>query len=165
MPLAEFKRGLVGSQRFNSWGKTLGIRSTLDHSAPSSQRADLVGSKETRAPKPPLTQQDKNCDFHAMVTFSLKDIFPLSDFQRNTKKHLQRLKKNRRPSVLTVNGKPEAVVIDARVFEEMRDRIESMENVEKLRAAIQEADERKLISNEDAFAAARSVLKSKAKHT
>ncbi|MBL9207589.1 MAG: type II toxin-antitoxin system Phd/YefM family antitoxin [Opitutaceae bacterium] len=127
-------------------------------------RLRLLGPQQPGALEPRLTEHDKTCKFTAMASFSLKDIFPLSDFQRNTKKHLQRLKKNRRPSVLTVNGKPEAVVIDARVFEEMRDRIEAMENVEKLRAAIQEADERKLISSEDAFAAARSVLKSTVKH-
>ncbi len=91
--------------------------------------------------------------------FSFQDIYPLSDFQRNTRKHLQRLKKGRRPSILTVNGRPEAVVVNAAVFEEMRDRIEHMDNVERIRAAIEEADLGKSVSTEDAFAAARAALK------
>lgn len=93
------------------------------------------------------------------TTFSLQDIYPLSDFQRNTRQHLQRMKENQRPSILTVNGKPEAVVVNAAVFEEMRDRLEHLDNVEKMRAAIEEADEGKRVSTEDAFAAARAALK------
>ncbi|MBE7538026.1 MAG: type II toxin-antitoxin system Phd/YefM family antitoxin [Opitutaceae bacterium] len=96
--------------------------------------------------------------------YSLQDIFPLSDFQRNTRMHLQRMKRNRRPSILTVNGKAEAVVIDAAVFEEMRDRIEYLDNIEKLQIAIREADEEKLVSTADAFSAARAALRSRAKN-
>lgn len=95
--------------------------------------------------------------------YSLKDIFPLSDFQRNTKKHLQRMKKSGRPSILTVNGKAEAVVVDASVFEKMRDRLDHIDQVERLRTAIQEAEAGILVSNVDAFAAARAGLKSSAR--
>jgi PHD/YefM family antitoxin component YafN of YafNO toxin-antitoxin module len=96
--------------------------------------------------------------------FSLQDIYPLSDFQRNTKKHLRRLKKNGRPSVLTVNGKAEAVILDTATFEQMRDRIEYWDTVEKVKAAIQEADQGKLVSSEDAFARARESIKNSVKH-
>ena len=41
-----------------------------------------------------------------------KDIHSLSDFQRNTKGHIRRLKKSGRPAVLTVNGKAALVVLD-----------------------------------------------------
>lgn len=44
------------------------------------------------------------------------DIHALSDFQRNAKKHLARLKKTGRPEVLTVNGKPAAVVQDPEAY-------------------------------------------------
>ena len=36
---------------------------------------------------------------------ALQDIRSLTDFQRNTKAHLKRLKATGRPAVLTVNGK------------------------------------------------------------
>ena len=52
----------------------------------------------------------------------LTDIHSLSDFQRNTKEHLQRLKRSGRPEVLTVNGKAEVVVQDARSYQNLLDR-------------------------------------------
>ena len=50
----------------------------------------------------------------------LTDMHSLSDFQRNTKEHLQRLK--RWVAVLTVNGKAEVVVQDARSYQNLLDR-------------------------------------------
>lgn len=47
------------------------------------------------------------------------DIHALSDFQRNAKKHLTRLKKTGRPEVLTVNGKPAAVVQDPEAYKRL----------------------------------------------
>ena len=44
---------------------------------------------------------------------ALQDIRSLTDFQRNTKSHLKRLKSTGRPEVLTVNGKAELIVQDA----------------------------------------------------
>ena len=40
----------------------------------------------------------------------LSDIHSVTDFQRNTKDHLKRLEKSRRPLVLTLNGKAKAVL-------------------------------------------------------
>mgnify|MGYP000993031214 CR=1 FL=1 len=101
----------------------------------------------------------------ATQPFSLSDIFSLSDFQRNTKKHLQRLKKNGRPGVLTVNGKAEVVVIDAATYEQMQERMDYFDNVEKLRAGIKEADEGKGISAGKAFKQIRDTLSVSAKRT
>lgn len=49
---------------------------------------------------------------------ALQDIRSLTDFQRNTKTHLKRLKATGRPEVLTVNGKAELIVQDAAAYEE-----------------------------------------------
>jgi len=49
---------------------------------------------------------------------ALKDIRSLTDFQRNTKAHLKRLKSTGRPEVLTVNGKAELIVQNAAAYEE-----------------------------------------------
>jgi hypothetical protein len=35
----------------------------------------------------------------------LKDILPLTEFNRNSKSHIRRLKESGKPEVLTVNGK------------------------------------------------------------
>jgi PHD/YefM family antitoxin component YafN of YafNO toxin-antitoxin module len=57
----------------------------------------------------------------------LDDIRSLTDFQRNTKAHLRRLKSTGRPEVLTVNGKAEIIVQNAAAFEEMLDAIRGIQ--------------------------------------
>ena len=64
----------------------------------------------------------------------LEDIHSLTDFQRNTKEHIQRLKETGRPEVLTVNGKAEIVVQDAASYQkllELIDRTEAIEGIQK----------------------------------
>ncbi len=58
---------------------------------------------------------------------ALQDIRSLTDFQRNTKSHLKRLKATGRPAVLTVNGKAELIVQDAAAFEDMLDTIRGIQ--------------------------------------
>lgn len=58
---------------------------------------------------------------------NLEDIRSLTDFQRNTKAHLKRLKATGRPEVLTVNGKAELIVQDAAAFEDMLDAIRGIQ--------------------------------------
>ena len=58
---------------------------------------------------------------------ALQDIRSLTDFQRNTKSHLKRLKATGRPAVLTVNGKAELIVQDAAAFEDMLDAIRGIQ--------------------------------------
>jgi PHD/YefM family antitoxin component YafN of YafNO toxin-antitoxin module len=57
----------------------------------------------------------------------LQDIRSLTDFQRNTKSHLRRLKATGRPAVLTVNGRAELIVQDAAAFEDMMDAIRGIQ--------------------------------------
>ena len=63
-----------------------------------------------------------------------REIHSLTDFPRNHKAHLARLKKTHGPEVLTVNGKAELVVQDAASYQIMLDRLHHMETI----AAIQE---------------------------
>jgi PHD/YefM family antitoxin component YafN of YafNO toxin-antitoxin module len=58
---------------------------------------------------------------------ALQDIRSLTDFQRNTKAHLRRLKSSGRPIVLTVNGRAELIVQDAAAFEDMLDAIRGIQ--------------------------------------
>lgn len=57
----------------------------------------------------------------------MQDIHSLTDFQRNTKAHLKRLKESGCPEVLTVNGKAELIVQNAAAFEEMIDAIRGIQ--------------------------------------
>jgi PHD/YefM family antitoxin component YafN of YafNO toxin-antitoxin module len=63
-----------------------------------------------------------------------REIHSLTDFLRNHKAHVKRLKKTQAPEVLTVNGKAEVVVQDAASYQLMQERLHHMETL----AAIQE---------------------------
>jgi PHD/YefM family antitoxin component YafN of YafNO toxin-antitoxin module len=58
---------------------------------------------------------------------ALQDIRSLTDFQRNARSHLRRLKSTGRPEVLTVNGRAELIVQDAAAFEDMLDAIRGIQ--------------------------------------
>lgn len=62
------------------------------------------------------------------------EIHSLTDFLRNHKAHISRLRKTRSPEVLTINGKAEVVVQDAASYQIMLDRLHHMETL----VAIQE---------------------------
>ncbi|MBI1839853.1 MAG: type II toxin-antitoxin system Phd/YefM family antitoxin [Verrucomicrobia bacterium] len=69
-----------------------------------------------------------------------EDIHSLSDFQRNVKAHVARLKKTGNPEVLTINGKAELVVISADAFQEFNDKLEQAEAVAGIRRGLAEAE-------------------------
>jgi prevent-host-death family protein len=47
------------------------------------------------------------------------DIIPVSEFRRNTAAIMKRLKTEKRPIILTQNGKSAAVLVDAADYEEV----------------------------------------------
>jgi prevent-host-death family protein len=63
-----------------------------------------------------------------MTTIRPEDIGSLTDFSRNTKAHLKRLKRTGRPELLTVNGKAEVVVQSASAYQRL---IESLEKLKR----------------------------------
>ncbi|MGK7929100.1 MAG: type II toxin-antitoxin system Phd/YefM family antitoxin [Spirulina sp.] len=73
----------------------------------------------------------------------LNEIHSLTDFQRNAKSYLQRAKESQKPIVLTVNGKAEAIVQDARAYQKLLDRLEYAESVAAIRQGFQEIEEGK----------------------
>jgi PHD/YefM family antitoxin component YafN of YafNO toxin-antitoxin module len=64
------------------------------------------------------------------------DIRSLTEFQRNTRAHIKRLKRTGRPEILTVNGQAELVVQDARSYQKLLDRVDEAAQREKLRRSI-----------------------------
>ena len=70
----------------------------------------------------------------------LNEIHSLSDFQRNTKSYVERMKETKNPVVLTVNGKAELVVQDAASYQNLLERVERAETVAALRQAIEAFD-------------------------
>ncbi len=82
----------------------------------------------------------------------IKSIESLTDFKRNTNEHLKKLKKTRKPLVLTVNGKAELVVFDADSFQKLLDKIEYAETVRDLREGIEQVERGEVISADEGFA-------------
>ena len=68
----------------------------------------------------------------------LEDIQSLTDFKRKTAAYLKRMKKSGSPLVLTINGKAEVVVQDARAYQALLERIERAESVAAIRQGIDE---------------------------
>lgn len=66
----------------------------------------------------------------------LRDIYPLTDFQRKTREHIERLKATGRPEVLTVNGRAEVVVQDAESYERLLGVVERAEAIVGIRLGL-----------------------------
>jgi hypothetical protein len=56
----------------------------------------------------------------------VNDIEPLTAFKRDTIKFAKRLKRSRRPMILTVDGRARFVVFDAEAFADWKDEIETI---------------------------------------
>jgi len=68
----------------------------------------------------------------------LREIRSLTDFQRNAKEHIRRMRETHSPLVLTVNGKAEVVVQDAEAYQQILERLERAETVAALRVALEQ---------------------------
>jgi len=64
----------------------------------------------------------------------LTNIESLTAFKRNSAAYLKRIKKTRKPIALTVNGKAELVVIDAKSYQALMERLEQIERAETVAA-------------------------------
>jgi prevent-host-death family protein len=80
------------------------------------------------------------------MTIRIQDIHPLTEFQRNAKAHLTRVNKTGRPEVLTVNGKPEAVLLGARSYEKMMEAVEELETLKSIRLGLADMEAGKTVS-------------------
>lgn len=68
-----------------------------------------------------------------------KDIRPLTEFKRDTANFVSHLKESGRPSILTVNGKPALVVMDADAWQEAQDQLEYAQSVAGIRKGLSQA--------------------------
>ena len=80
----------------------------------------------------------------------------LTDFLRNHREHVERLKEGKGPEVLTINGKPELVLQSAEGYQDMLDRLEYAENVAGLRRAYGQFREGKTVAASEGFSQVRT---------
>jgi hypothetical protein len=82
----------------------------------------------------------------------LEQIHSLTDFLRNHRSHIDRLKETRTPEIPTVNGKAELVILDVQSFQDLMDRAERTETIEAIRAGLASANRGELKPAEQLFA-------------
>jgi prevent-host-death family protein len=85
------------------------------------------------------------------MSLDLRNIHPLSDFQRSAKTFLTTLKDTQAPIVLTVNGKAAVVVQDAESYQRLLERIELLESLAGIRKSLDEFDRGLGIPLDEAF--------------
>jgi len=64
-----------------------------------------------------------------------QDIESLTEFSRNMKANLKRLKRTGRPELLTVNGKAEVVIQSASAYQRLLDRLDNCERSDREKSA------------------------------
>jgi len=74
---------------------------------------------------------------------NLNNIHSVTDFQRNPKAILAKLKQTKSPAVLTVNGKAELVVQDAASYQDLLDKVMAAEDLEAIREGLMQSLEGK----------------------
>lgn len=80
----------------------------------------------------------------------LREVRSVTEFQRNIKGYVGRLKKSKTPLVLTVNGRAELVVQDAASYQLMLDRLEHAETLAAIRRGVEQAKRGESIPLEEA---------------
>jgi PHD/YefM family antitoxin component YafN of YafNO toxin-antitoxin module len=88
----------------------------------------------------------------------LNDIYSLSDFQRKTREHIERLKQTGKPTVLTVNGKAELIVQDASAYQALLDRLDEAEALIGIQRGLDSIDRGEGESLEEAIAKIRASV-------
>jgi len=70
-----------------------------------------------------------------------KDIRSLTEFKRDSKNFVSRLKETGRPAILTVNGEPELVIMDAQTWQDNQDQMEYARAVAGIRKGLDQVRE------------------------
>ncbi|MDJ1184516.1 type II toxin-antitoxin system Phd/YefM family antitoxin [Roseofilum casamattae] len=70
-----------------------------------------------------------------------KDIRSLAEFKRNTNELVENLKRTKHPLVLTVNGKAELVVQDAKSYQNLLNAAELIETIKGIKRGLDQMKE------------------------
>lgn len=80
----------------------------------------------------------------------LREVRSVTEFQRNIKDYVGRLKENKGPLVLTVNGRAELVVQNAEAYQVLLERLERAESLAAIRRGIDQFERGEAIPLDDA---------------
>ena len=91
-----------------------------------------------------------------MPGIDLRHVYSLTDFLRNHKAHLARIKEGNVDEVLTVNGEAQVVVISIDRYQEMEEAMENSRFTRALNHGIAQADEGRTVDAKLAIAELRA---------
>jgi prevent-host-death family protein len=74
-----------------------------------------------------------------IAMLDVREIYPLSDFQRNARQFVEQLQESHKPIVLTVNGKAAVVMQDATSYQELLDELAIARSAAVIRQGMEEA--------------------------
>lgn len=74
----------------------------------------------------------------------LREVRSVTEFQRNAREYVGKLRDSKTPLVLTVNGRAELVVQDAHSYQDMLDRLEELEAVAAIRIGLEDVKKGKV---------------------
>jgi PHD/YefM family antitoxin component YafN of YafNO toxin-antitoxin module len=94
----------------------------------------------------------------------LNNIYSLSDFQRNARAHLDRLKKTGKPEVLTVHGQAEVVIQNAEAYQRLLDLAENAAAIVGIQRGLQGMNAGTGEDAEDAFRSLEQELEIPSEH-
>jgi prevent-host-death family protein len=86
-----------------------------------------------------------------------KDIQAMTTFRRNPAKFLKHLKKTRKPLILTINGKAEAVVQDAEAYQRLLDIAAQADASELIRQGLEDVKKGRVRPAREALETLRSA--------
>jgi prevent-host-death family protein len=92
-----------------------------------------------------------------------RDIHPLTDFKRRTPEFLRQLKETGHPIVLTINGKAELVVQDARSYQKLLDLTERLETIAAVKEGLASIDRGEGRPMDEVFDELENALRAKAR--
>jgi prevent-host-death family protein len=92
-----------------------------------------------------------------------RDIHTLTDFKRNTADFLAQLKQTGDPLVLTINGKAELVVQDAKSYQRLLDIAERLETIQAVKEGLASAERGEGRPLELVFGELEKVIRKKAR--
>ena len=87
----------------------------------------------------------------SMSNIDLQQIHSLTDFLRNHKKHIARIKKTGDAAILTINGKAEIVMINAESYQSIIGKLQQIETIEAIRIGLKAAENGDVKPAEQAF--------------
>ena len=82
-------------------------------------------------------QHEISCMLNGMI--DVNEIHSLSEFQRNSREFIRKLKRSGKPAVLTVNGQAEVVVQSAAAYQSLLDDREFVETIRGIGRGLEEA--------------------------